>query len=219
MDVKFSFFDLDHTLLRVNCSFHFGLYLHRKKLIGIRSICQLFWYYFLHKCGRINIYEIHTKSFESLFRGASKKDFEKYGDSFVEECFERLINYRVLAVLYDAQRRGRRVMILSSSPEFLVKPIARKLGVTDVYSTIYQTNEAGMYHTIEKVLEGKEKAKIVKQILLSENISDQDSAAYSDSHHDLLFLESVSVPIAVNPTKPLLKICRDRGWEVLRLEG
>lgn len=219
MDVKFSFFDLDHTLLRVNCSFHFGLYLYRQKIIGTRSLCQLFWYYLLHKCGRINICEIHCKSFESLFKGASKEDFEKYGELFVEECFDGLINYDVLTILYDKQRRGERVMILSSSPDFLVKAFARKVGVSDIFATVYQTDKTGVYQSIEKVLEGKEKAKIVKQILLSENILHQDTVAYSDSHHDLPFLESVSVPIAVNPTKSLLKVCKERGWEILRLEG
>ncbi len=214
VDRYITFFDLDHTLLHVNCSFQFGLYLYKKKIIGAYSLAQLLWFYFLHKCGRLDIYGIHNKSFESLFRGRESKEFRMHGEVFVEQFCDRLIDHDVYEVLLSKKRKGEQVVILSSSPDFLVEPFAKKLGVSNFQSTSYRTCSQGRYYLIEKVLEGNEKSKIVKQISLEQQIPFTNTSAYSDSHHDLPFLESVAVPVAVNPNRILRKICEKRGWDI-----
>lgn len=214
MNDTISFFDLDHTLLRVNCSFHFGLYLYRKKMIGLSSLFQLVRYYLLHKGGFLGINEIHEKSFESLFRGSLSHEFRDHGKAFVDLSYDRLINLRLVESLFDKQSRGERVVILSSSPDFLVEAFAERFGVSSCFATIYQTDDAGRYCDIQRVLEGGEKSKLVKQIIAEEGISFENTFGYSDSHHDLEFLESVAVPIAVNPNRMLRKICEERDWQV-----
>lgn len=214
MDRNVSFFDLDHTLLQANCSFHFGLYLYKKNIVGATSLFQLFWFYFLHKCGQLDIYGIHKRSFDSLFRGRKSKEFREHGEDFVEESYHRLINLAVLDLLLEKQEQGERVLILSSSPDFLVEAFAKKMGVLECFSTIYQTDSDGLYHQIDKVLEGNEKSKLVKQMTEDQQIPHANTTGYSDSHHDLPFLESVAVPIAVNPNRTLRKVCKKRGWDV-----
>lgn len=105
-------------------------------------------------------------------------------------------------------------MILSSSPDFLVEAFANKMGVA-WEATVYGTDQQGRYSSIKKILEGLEKSKLVKRIIAERGISSQHTSAYTDSYHDLLLLEEVAEPVAVNPSLKLRRICNSRGWKIL----
>jgi HAD superfamily hydrolase (TIGR01490 family) len=215
MKERIAFFDLDHTLLNVNSSFRFGVYLYRKKIINLQCLTSLLWYYFMHKCGRLDIYGIHKKSFESLFRNRLQSEFQEYAGEFVDECYSGLINQHVFDLMLRKRDVGEQVMILSSSPDFIVGAFAKRMGIELWEATIYQTNAEGRYHFIERVLEGSEKSKLVNEVSSANGISYENTSAYSDSHHDLAFLKSVANPVAVNPNSKLKKISLHNGWDIL----
>src|SRR3712207_7777615 len=52
----------------------------------------------------------------------------------------------------------------------------------------------------------------------AEGIDLAASYAYSDSESDLPMLRAVGHPVAVNPDAPLLRVAREEGWDVIRLE-
>lgn len=215
MTIGVAFFDLDHTLLNVNSSFRFGIYLYREKVINLSCLANLLWNYFLHKCGRLDIYGIHEKSFKSLFCSREKNEFQYHAKRFVDEVYACLINNEVLSLLHLKKQKGDKVVILSSSPDFLVECFAEKMGVDGWRATVYQANNVGKYVSIDCVLEGKEKAKLVNEISVSYQIPKNLTSGYSDSHHDLDFLRSVAQPVAVNPNKILRRISINEGWDIL----
>jgi phosphoserine phosphatase len=43
--------------------------------------------------------------------------------------------------------------------------------------------------------------------------------AYSDSHTDIPFLETVGRPVAVNPDRALRRVAVERGWQVLEFSA
>ena len=45
------------------------------------------------------------------------------------------------------------------------------------------------------------------------------STAYSDSHTDLPFLETVGHPVVVNPDRALRRVAAERGWPVLEFSA
>lgn len=176
---------------------------------------NLIWFYFLHKCGHLDIHAIHHKAFQSLFRNRKDSEFRLHAESFAKEFCCSLINESILRELTLKKDRGEQVMILSSSPDFLVRAFAREMKVLDWEATVYQTNPQGCYASIEKVLEGVEKSKRVKQIVAEREIPLNNTSAYSDSYHDVCFLDSVAHPVAVNPEKKLRRVCDEKGWTVV----
>lgn len=210
-----SFFDLDHTLLSTNGSFRFGLFLYKNRKISFFILLSLFWNYFLHILGMRDVYSIHQKSFKKLFFAKKASLFALFAKQFCEEAFSSLINERVLGVLKERIIRGDEVIIISSSPDFLVEAFARKLGVSEVYATSYCTDCEGCYLSIDRVLEGSEKKEVVNLLIHEHNLSKCETSAFSDSHLDLPFLEAVGEPIVVNPNFHLKKIAKQRGWKIL----
>jgi hypothetical protein len=52
------------------------------------------------------------------------------------------------------------------------------------------------------------------EVAAAEGIDLAASYAYSDSYTDAPMLEAVGHPVAVNPDRVLLKLAREKGWEV-----
>jgi phosphoserine phosphatase len=59
----------------------------------------------------------------------------------------------------------------------------------------------------------------VRELAAREGYDLAQCTAYSDSHTDLPFLETVGHPVAVNPDRALRRIAAQRSWPVVELRG
>jgi len=107
------------------------------------------------------------------------------------------------------------VFIVSASPEEIVQPLAEYLGVDEAIATRAQVDDEGRY-TGEMAFYayGPFKAEAMRERAEAEGIDLAASYAYSDSYTDAPMLEVVGHPVAVNPDRVLLKLAREREWEV-----
>lgn len=198
-------FDLDGTLIQHNSSFSFCRYLHRKGLLTNLDLFYCSTLYARHVLFGLSVWDLHTRAFNRLFKGKWIKDFSPFITPFIqtlswyEPALERLNRLRV---------EGAQIHIFSNSPFFLVKPIAAEIGVDNVVATDYKIDKAGRLWNIATFVDGEKKSQMLQRL-------GKETIAFSDSHHDLPFLESASHAVAVAPTKPLLKIAHQRNWEIL----
>jgi FMN phosphatase YigB (HAD superfamily) len=210
-----SLFDLDHTLLKVNSSFSFGKFLYRRGILRFSQLIRLGFFYFLHTMGLLSIKGVHKIVFKSLFCGRPCAFFENEVDLFLEENFEAMQNKQVIARLKSAQAQNHFVAILSSSPEFLVKAIANRLGIAHFDASIYAVDEKMNFLLIDRLVQGKEKALWATAAVQDLGIAKEQIAVYSDSILDLPFLKSGGIQVAVNPDRELRKLCRMHHWEII----
>jgi phosphoserine phosphatase len=110
---------------------------------------------------------------------------------------------------------GRQIYIVSSSPEEVVRPLARHFGVSGVIATRAEVGPDGRYTgELEFYCYGAEKANAVRETARRAGIDLAGSYAYSDSITDMPMLESVGHPVAVNPDRELRRAAEERGWKV-----
>jgi HAD superfamily hydrolase (TIGR01490 family) len=110
---------------------------------------------------------------------------------------------------------GRRVYLVSSSPEEVVRPLAERIGRVEMMATRARTDEEGRYTgELEFYCYGESKASAIRELAVEEGIDLGGSYAYSDSATDLPMLESVGHPVAVNPDRELRRIAEKRGWQI-----
>jgi phosphoserine phosphatase len=114
-----------------------------------------------------------------------------------------------------AQQCGHYTVILSSSPDFLIKPIADKLRVDAWESTSYAVDKDHRFCDISRLMQGADKAVILEEIRQQHGVAPQNVIAYSDSHLDLPFLQAAGRAVAVNPNRKLKAACRLHGWKVI----
>jgi HAD superfamily hydrolase (TIGR01490 family) len=212
---ELSFFDLDHTLLSVNCSFQFGIYLYRKNFFSFKQLLYVLCCYGLHKMGLLSISQIQMRIFKSIFLGASQDQVEKYAFSFVDEFFDKIQYTPAVKRLKEAKVMGHYIIILSSSPDFLVRLLAQRFEVNAWQATCYEVDENRQFSKISHVFLSDDKAHYVENEGMSRGIAKQQMSAYSDSILDLSFLKATGKPVGVNPDRRLKAICKRNQWEIL----
>jgi HAD superfamily phosphoserine phosphatase-like hydrolase len=208
-------FDLDHTLIKENASFRFGAYLFRKKVFSFFTFLSLIIYYGQYKFFGMSVYDLHHKTFKRLFEGRLCHPIKLYVDAFLDEHFDQLIYQPAMTRLREAQEGQRFTAIFSSSPDFLVEPIAKRLGVHYWKASQYHVNSSGAFQNISKVLEGHDKATLLEILVHDLGLGLESATVYSDSMLDLPFLKAAGKAVAVNPDKKLRTLCLQEGWEMI----
>ncbi len=117
------------------------------------------------------------------------------------------------------QAEGRLVVIATTTPDHLVRPLAEALGVDDVIATRYE--EAGGTFTGRfdgDFVWGKGKYLAVKAWCADHSVSMRESWAYSDSYYDVPLLNAVGHPVVVNPDPRMRIQALARRWPTVYLD-
>lgn len=210
-----SAFDLDHTLLKENSSYSFGKYLYRHKYISLSAFFFIIRSNICYNLGLLSIAEVHQRAFERLFYGKSLPLVESWVSSFLDQHLESLIYAPAIKALHRAQQAGHITAIISSSPSFLVEPIAKRLGLTFSQATQYAVDKDNRFCRIANLMLGEDKARFLTEFMAQHNICKKQVFAYSDSFQDLPFLQAAGAAIAVNPDRKLRFFCLKNNWSII----
>jgi len=214
-EIYLSVFDLDKTLLNVNSSYHFSQYLYRKGIFSTTARLYCVFVYFRYFLSNVSLNKLHHQVFNALFRGHCLTSFTEQVEPFLSENFEQMKKDKVIDRLNQAKSSGHEILLLSNSPDFLVGPIARRLGISQWASTKYQIDSKGRFNEITCLMDGKEKARELLSRISDLNITPKQTTVYSDSYDDLPLLSLSANPIAVDPDRKLRLISKQRNWKII----
>ena len=124
------------------------------------------------------------------------------------------------APLMDEHRRaGRPVVLATTTPYDLVKPLADRLHFDDVIATRYPEDEGKYTGKLEgEFVWGTGKLSAVRKWAQERGVDLKESWAYSDSIFDFPLLSAVGHPHAVNPDPRLRIAALVRRWPVRHLD-
>jgi HAD superfamily hydrolase (TIGR01490 family) len=214
-----AFFDLDKTIIAKAAMAAFRGPLVDEGLLSKRSLVRALFAQavYLH-LGASELRLVRIRGV--LARLARGWDSTTVRD-LVSETLERIVDPIIYAEAVDLielhRALGHRIVIVSASPEEIVVPLARHLGVATTIASRAELDDAGRYTgEVAFYAYGPFKAEAIEKLALEEGIDLSLSFAYSDSHSDIPMLELVGHPVAVNPDRILSHLARDREWEVRR---
>lgn len=209
-------FDLDGTLIEANISFRFGSYLFCKKFFKPLELIRPILYYSHHKFLQLPLNRLHQKTFRSLFKGRSIGPIRLHAEQFIDRHLDAMLYSPTLRRLQEAQKdRHTVVAIFSSSPDFLVAPIAKKLGVGYWIGSTYRVDSVGQFTEIPKVIQGEDKADLLQKMAQFLGVELCATTVYSDSILDLPFLQVGGSVVAVQPDRKLKALSLQRGWKII----
>jgi phosphoserine phosphatase len=133
------------------------------------------------------------------------------------DVVEPIVYDEALELIRGHQAAGRKVFIVSASPEEIVAPLGRFLGVDEVLATRAELDEQGRYTgRTELYCYGPAKVVAMQAVAERDGIDLGRSYGYSDSGTDKPMLEAVGHPVAVNPDRELMRAAKANGWEIRR---
>ena len=125
----------------------------------------------------------------------------------------------MLELAYRHQDEGRRIYIVTAASQEISEMLAHVLdfdgGIgtrSEIVDGAYTGRLAGPF----TYRDGK--AQAVRELAEAERIELEESYAYSDAESDVPMLSAVGHAVVVNPDSDLIRIARERGWEVMRLD-
>jgi HAD superfamily hydrolase (TIGR01490 family) len=217
-----AFFDLDKTIIARSSALVFGRPFYKEGLISRSHIVKgMYAQLVYHLVGADEEkMERMRQALLELTKGWDKARVSQLVRETLTELIDPIIFEEALALIEEHRAAGRRVFIVSSSAEEIVKPLAEYLGVPNVIATRAKVDAEGLYTgelDFYAYAEGKREAILAEADRAGIDLA--NSFAYSDSATDLPMLEAVGKPHAVNPDKELRKIAEERDWPILRFQN
>lgn len=211
-----AFFDLDKTIIARSSPLALGRSFFREGLISraflLRSIyAQLV---FQITGADENKMEKVREAATKLTVGWEVDRVRQIVSDVLEEVVTPLIYAEALELIHDHRAAGRLIVLVSSSPEEIVEPLAAMLRIDRFIATRARVEDGKYTGELEFYAYGAQKAEAIRQVSDDLGIKLEDSFAYSDSVTDLPMLEAVGNPVAVNPDKDLRRIALERDWTV-----
>ena len=123
-------------------------------------------------------------------------------------------------IFEEHRAAGRKLVLATTTPYDLIKPLADALGFDDVLATRYATAADGTYDgTFDgEFVWGPGKLRAITSWAKAQGVELAESWAYSDSFYDLPMLGAVGHPVAVNPDPRLIGMALIRRWPILHLD-
>jgi HAD superfamily hydrolase (TIGR01490 family) len=105
---------------------------------------------------------------------------------------------------------------ISGSPIEIVRAVGKALNFDLAYGSVFEVKN-GIYTGKVKLnlIIREEKENIIGKIIKSKGIDAKNSFGFGDTDQDLPILSSVGFPVALNPSKELLRIARKNRWTSL----
>ena len=212
-----AFFDLDKTIIAKSSALAFSTEFARAGLINRRAMLRsaLAQLVFTSAGADHDQMERLRVAMTELVTGWDVAQVSAIVEETLHELIEPMIYAEAAQLITAHHAEGRDVIIVSSSGQEVVDPIAKLLGADNAIATRMGIEDGRYNGHIEFYAYGPTKAEAIRGLAATDGYDLTSSYAYSDSITDLPMLEVVGHPFAVNPDKELRRIATERGWGVL----
>lgn len=211
-----AFFDLDRTLLAGASGEVFAEEMRNAGLASKPFPGEKLLFGLFNTIGETLPSMVVARQAVALARGRSQAAVgaaaEKAADRLVE-----LVHPFVDATFAEHRRAGRPIVLATTTPYDLVRPLADRLHLDDVVATRYGVDDAGNYDgTLDGPFVWSAGKLDAITVWADENGIDLgESYAYSDSVYDTPMLEAVGHPIVVNPDPRMVLVAAARRWPTI----
>jgi putative phosphoserine phosphatase / 1-acylglycerol-3-phosphate O-acyltransferase len=213
-------FDLDRTLLRGASGPVISQALRDAGVMSGRTIPgEGLVYRVFDLVGETRPSMILTRQAARFARGWRRDQVRDAGKQAAEQLADAVQPF-ARALIDDHRDAGRSLVLATTTPDDMIRPLAERLGFDDVVATRYGVDADGRYDgTIDgEFVWGRGKLRAVRAWAEAAGVRLDRSWAYSDSFYDNPLLGAVRHPVVVNPDLRMLALAVVRRWPVVHLD-
>jgi len=214
---KLAVFDIDVTIFRKNLAFELikelawsGVFKKEVK----NELTKQYSRWLSHE----GTYEDYRKALVKMYfeniKGCSKEEILKASREVI--AFHKDRTY-VFAedLIKKLKAENYNIITISGSPSEIVEEYNKHLQFDAAFGTVYEVDENGVYTGGASFEPTKDKSQVVRQYIVENGLTSDDSYAVGDTESDAPMLEIVENPIAFNPNQNLKEIAEKKGWKII----
>ncbi|MEL6484506.1 MAG: HAD-IB family hydrolase, partial [Bacteroidota bacterium] len=212
-----AYFDLDRTLIN---DFSAKRFMRTRLLSGETTATEYitqFMTALVFSFGNRD-FEILTKLAAMGVKGIPEKVFATLGQEVFDEFLTHTIYPESRELVKKHMEKGHRVVIISAATMYQINPVAKNLGITEVYGTRMEVKNGKFTGRISEMCWGEGKARAARTFAKANDIDLSKSYFYSDSFDDYPLFKIVGKPVATNPDNRLSQVAFENDWPILRFE-
>ncbi len=215
-----AFFDLDRTLLAGASGEVFSRAMREAGLVSRSIPGESLLYRLFNTVGETLPAMALARQGANLAKGRSRAVVQRAAAD-AAAALAAMVQPLAAPLFEEHRAAGRPVVLATTTPYDLVKPLADLLGLDDVVATRYGVNADGTY---DGTLDGPfvwsaGKLAAVTTWARNHGIDLRNSYAYSDSVYDTPLLAAVGHPFVVNPDPRMVFMAAARRWPTLDLSS
>ena len=211
-------FDLDNTLLGGDSDNLWGQFACQRGLVdGQDFALRNEQFYADYKSGILDI-NAYLRFALSSIAGRTLDEVAALHEEFMATKIRPILLPRAEALIAGHRARGHDLLIITATPDFVTRPIARLLGVPEIIASEAEVIDdcyTGAPQGVPSYHIGK--VTRLRGWLAGRDTDLSGAYFYSDSHNDLPLLELVDNPVAVDPDDILRARAEAEGWPVISL--
>ena len=215
-----AFFDLDGTLVAGFTGVLMTQDRLRRRQMSVGEFIGMVQAGLNHQLGRSEFEDLIGKGARML-HGNSLSDLDELGERLFVQHVQKRIYPEMRAMVRAHMARGHTVVLSSSALTVQVDPVARFLGITNVLSNKFESDDDGLItgEVQQPVIWGPGKARAVQAFAAKNGIDLAKSYFYADGDEDVALMYLVGNPRPTNPAGKMEAVAIKRGWPVLRFSS
>lgn len=213
-----AFFDLDRTLLRGASGPVIAAALKEAGVTNRRVPGEQLVYRLYDLFGENRPSMEVTRRAVRFASGWLRSQVQEAGEIAAEELAATIQPF-ARPIIEEHRAAGRPLVLATTTPYDLVRPLADALGFDDLVATRYGEDDGRYDGTLDgEFVWGPGKLRAIEEWAAEHAVALAESWAYSDSYYDLPMLGAVKHPVVVNPDPRMLMVAVLRRWPVVHLD-
>lgn len=211
-------FDMDHTLIGVDCDMTWKSFAVAEKLAPASALETADKFMADYDAGCLDMNEFLRFQWQE-FRGLTPDE----AASLAHRHFEKMIlphcRAKALQEVQEVKKAGYFTFLLTSTASVLAAPVAEYFKVDDfcgaemeIRNGVITGSPAGIYPC------GENKVVLAEKLIRKKNTTFSGARAYGDSINDLPLLSACGRAFAVNPSASLRQKAVENNWDILDWE-
>lgn len=218
-----AFFDFDKTLMDTETTMLMIRYIWKKRKIFLKTR-RVPFSFMIRALLANELYKRHLYADEKMaalllefFKGRSPAAFHATASDLYQTYLKGHLAPNLMARLSEHKQRHDLCVLVSAGVRYALEPVVQDLGFDHLLCTDLEIGHDGLYtgRSAGLICIDQHKQTMAMALAKAHDIDLTASSAYGNHQSDILLLEAVGHPVAVEPTEPLRRVAIERGWPIL----
>ncbi len=214
-NIKFFWFDMDHTLINNDCDVSWKEFVVKHQLAGPETMLVAEKFFEQYNQGKLDV-ELFEQFQLEEFVGKNAEEMRVLAEHHFVEFVLPTVYPKAKEMFEQLQAEDKKIGILTATSSVLAQPVATYFKADILFGSEITMEDGKFLNRYRPPYAGGEgKVRILQEFSQATKIPMSQMAYFGDSINDRFVLSAVGHPFATNPSAELLALAQEKNWQII----